>query len=110
MKSASTVWSPVRDLQSVHMADRRHARRVEAVAKRAMAAPAASFPQMMRDDGELEGAYRFFSNPNVSPDSILGAHHAATGRRVRASESPTVVVHDTTDCHFGGEGPREGVG
>lgn len=110
MKSASIVWNPVRDLQSVRMADRRHARRVEAVAKRAMAAPAASFPQMMRDDGELEGAYRFFSNPNVSPDSILGAHYAATGRRVRASESPTVVVHDTTDCHFGGEGPREGVG
>jgi hypothetical protein len=64
----------------------------------------------MRDDGELEGAYRLFSNADVSPDSILQAHYSAAARRVRASESPTIVVHDTTDCRFGGEGAREGIG
>ena len=92
------------------MADRRHARRVVAVAKRAMAAPAASFPRMMRDDSELEGAYRLFSNRDVSPDSILNAHYRATAGRVQTTDVPTIVVHDTSDCCFGGESEREGIG
>ena len=92
------------------MADRRHARRVVAVATRAMAAPAASFPRMMRDDGELEGAYRLFSNRDVSPDSILDAHYRATAGRVQATDVLTIVVHDTSDCCFGGESERDGIG
>jgi hypothetical protein len=92
------------------MADKRHARRVVAIAKRALAAPRASFPRMMRDDSELEGAYRLFSNPDVSPRSILDAHYAATAKRALASQAPTIVVHDTTDCCFGGEAARDGVG
>ena len=108
--STRTAWSPVRDLQGVRMIDRRHARRVVTIAKRAMAAPRASFPRMMRDDGELEGAYRLFSNPDVSPRSILDAHFEATAKRTLESGAPIVVVHDTTDCCFGGEAARTGIG
>jgi len=108
--STRVAWSPVRDLQGVRMVDKRHARRVVAVAKRAMAAPRASFPRMMRDDGELEGAYRLFSNPDVSPRSILDAHFEATAKRTLESGAPIVVVHDTTDCCFGGEAERAGIG
>jgi hypothetical protein len=110
MKNAPAAWNPVRDFESARMVDRRHVRRVVTVAKRALAAPRASFPKMMHDDGELEGAYRLFSNPDVSPSSILDAHHRATAARVRASDQPTIVVHDSSDCCFGGESERDGVG
>jgi hypothetical protein len=104
------MWSPVRDLSRVVMKDRRHARRVSMIAKRAMETPRVSFPQMMREESELEGAYRFFSNPKVSPNAILGAHYLATAERVRASTMTTVVAHDTSDLCFGGSSERDGVG
>lgn len=108
--SARAAWSPVDDLRYLNMADKRHARRVVAVARRALAAPRASFPRMMRNDSELEGAYRLLSNPNVSPGSILEAHYAATAERALASPAPTIIVQDSSDCCFGGEAERDGVG
>jgi len=75
-----------------------------------MAAPRASFPRMMRDDSEFEAAYRLFRNPDVSPDAVLSAHYMASAERVQACAAPVIVVHDTTECSFGGEAGREGVG
>jgi hypothetical protein len=108
--SARAAWDPVDDFRNVRMVDKRHARRVVAVAERALAAPQASFPRMMRDDGELEGAYRLFSNPNVSPQAILDAHFDATAERALSSDAPIVVAHDSSDCCFGGEVGRDGIG
>ena len=110
MRTPSAAWNPIDDLKRVRLADRRHDRRVVAVARRAMAAPGASFPRMMHDDSELEATYRLLSNPDVSPESILDAHYRATSSRARASGQPTVVVHDTTECCFRGDSEREGVG
>lgn len=110
MKLPSAAWNPVDDFKQVRLVDRRHDRRVVAVARRAVAAPGASFPRMMHDDGELEATYRLLSNPNVSPQSIFDAHYRATARRARASGQPIVIVHDTTDCCFRGDSEREGIG
>lgn len=104
------IWDPVRDLERVRTVDRRHAQRVALVARRAVVAPRVSFPRMMEDDAELEGAYRLFSNPRVSPRAIFEAHFTATAERVRASDAPVIVVHDTTACSFGGEASRQGIG
>jgi hypothetical protein len=103
-------WSAVDDFAGARLADRRHHRRLTTIARRAMAAPRSSFPRMMRDDGELEGAYRLFSNRAVSPTTILDAHYEATAARVQASEGPAIVIHDTTECTFGGETDRDGIG
>lgn len=104
------AWSPVEDLRGAAMADERHARRVESVARRAMAAPGASFPKMMHSDAELEGAYRLFGNPSVRPEMLLDAHFRATAERCRRSDLPVVVAQDTSECSFGGEAERDGVG
>ena len=70
--------------------------------------PSLSLPSLF-DSAGLEGAYRFFSNPKVEAEEILGPHFAAT--RARAAHAGTVlVVHDTTDFSFGAEGEREGLG
>jgi hypothetical protein len=104
------AWCPVEDLSGAAMADKRHARRVESVARRAMAAPGVSFPKMMHSDAELEGAYRLFGNPSVRPEMLLEAHFLASAERCRMSNGPVVIAHDTTDCCFGGEAERDGVG
>lgn len=104
------MWSPARDLAHAVMADRRHVQRALMITQRAMAAPRVSFPRMMHDESELEGAYRFFSNSKVSPSKILTAHHAATAERICVATKATIVAHDTSDLCFGGESERAGVG
>lgn len=110
MKQRAAVWDPVDDVAGGRMVDVRHGQRIALIARRARRAPQASFPRMMEDDAELEGAYRLFSNPRVSSAAIFAAHFDATSRRVRAASGPIVVAHDTTTCSFGGEGERDGVG
>jgi hypothetical protein len=67
-----------------------------------------SFPKAL-DDAELEGAYRFFGNENVTPDAILAPHFRQTARRASA-HAEVLVVHDTTQFEFGGDKKREGLG
>jgi hypothetical protein len=70
--------------------------------------PSASLPQVCTS-AELEGAYRFLSNPLVTPDRILAPHMQAT--KERASAEPRVlVVHDSTTFSFRIDGERRGLG
>jgi hypothetical protein len=61
------------------------------------------------DDGQLEGAYRFFNNRAVTPKGILQPHVAATVARM-AAEPVALVVHDTSTMSFDPEGSRRGLG
>jgi hypothetical protein len=70
--------------------------------------PSASLPRAL-DSAGLEAAYRFFSNPRVTPDSILAAHVGAT--RMRCAEtSEFLVLHDSTDFSYRFDGERKGLG
>ena len=88
--------------------DARLTSRLGKVAEAVAASPGASFPQLARTDGELEGVYRFLNNDRVSATAILAPHIAAT--RERAGADDVLVVHDTTEFTFGGWTPREGLG
>ena len=70
--------------------------------------PARSFPKAFTS-AQLEGAYRFFGNPFVTPDSILASHCEETAR-ASAEESSVLVVHDSSTFAFDPEGAREGLG
>ena len=70
--------------------------------------PGRSFPKAL-SSAQLEGAYRFFSNPVVSPDSILRGHFKATRARCLA-ENITLVVHDSSKFAFRPDGQRDGLG
>lgn len=70
-------------------------------------APAKSFPSLLPTSAELEGAYRFFQNDDVSPQALLEPHLQASLARVRAA-GEVRIVHDTTGMSFGGK--REGLG
>jgi hypothetical protein len=78
------------------------------LAERLAERPSESFPKAL-DDAELEGAYRFFGNEDVTPDAILAPHFRQSARR--AGETPRIiVVHDTTAFEFGGQTKRDGLG
>jgi hypothetical protein len=83
-------------------------RRLGLLTDRLAERPGESFPKAL-DDAELEGAYRFFGNGQVTPEAILAPHFRQTARR--AAELPRIVVaHDTTQFEFGGQTKRQGLG
>jgi hypothetical protein len=89
-------------------ADERNNRRLRAIVRSVGRDPSASLPKVC-SSAELEGAYRFMSNPLVRPEEILGPHIDAT--RLRAAEEARVlVVHDTTAFSFKPDGQRVGLG
>jgi len=91
-----------RELESARLSDRRQAERLRRTSEKMAARPDKGLPQIIRNASQLEGAYRFFSNPRVEWEMLLEAHAEQT--RERASRASRVVVaHDTTEFAFGGE-------
>jgi hypothetical protein len=96
------------ELAGAELGDRRLSKRLCSLADQMAARPGASFPKAL-DDAELEAAYRFFGNEEVTPEAILTPHYRQTARRaVKAAR--IIVVHDTTAFEFGGQSKRRGLG
>lgn len=70
--------------------------------------PDAAFPKACADDAEIEGLYRFLRNPRVSWEALIEPHFHATQARCAALPE-VLVLHDTTDMVFAGEGVRTGL-
>jgi len=88
--------------------DARLSRRLGKIVEAVQVAPDQSFPALF-DDGQLEGAYRFFNNEAVTPEAILQPHVAATVARM-AAVPVALVVHDTSTMSFAPDGARRGLG
>jgi len=88
--------------------DPRRERRLIKFAERMAEKPSASFPSAL-NVAELEGAYRFFSNPRIQPDKILAPHVERTRMRM-GDDAVTLAVHDTSTLSFREEGKRSGFG
>jgi hypothetical protein len=71
--------------------------------------PDVSFPEMVSGGSDLEALYRFFRNPRVTSEAVLQPHIDATVERV-AQVRTALAIHDTTECRFPGESPRQGLG
>ncbi len=75
--------------------------------------PEASLPQAMKDSAGLEGAYRFFNNPQVDSEALLTPHvQCSWNRAVGASDAGlwVLAIQDTTEMRFGGAKERSGLG
>src|SRR4051812_39406912 len=76
--------------------------RLKRIIEKLAARPDKGLPQIVGDESQLEGAYRFFQNENVKPEVLLAAHAEET--KLRAAQATGVVIaHDTTAFVFGGE-------
>src|SRR5512136_2360586 len=96
------------ELADADLGDVRLSRRLRTLGDQLAARPGESFPKAL-DDAELEAAYRFFGNEDVTPEAILAPHLRQSARRAREHER-VLVVHDTTQFEFGGQKKREGLG
>jgi len=88
------------------LGDPRRVARAQQVTARLAAAPDASLPEAMVTDAELEGAYRLFSNDQVTFEQLFDAHAWSTAERARGS-GQVLAIHDTTTCAFRHADPRE---
>ena len=97
------------DMNLAGLPDRRLRDRLAAMTNRLEVDPSQSFPDAFTSAAELEGAYRFFSNPVVTPDRILSSHFERT-RACAAAEPTVLVVHDSSTFAFDPDGARVGLG
>lgn len=96
------------ELANAELGDARLSKRLCLLADQLSARPGASFPKAL-DDAELEAAYRFFGNADVTAEAILAPHFRQSARRATGT-SRIIVAHDTTAFEFGGQTKREGLG
>src|SRR5262245_23239653 len=107
----SWVQTPIADeFDGAQLGDVRRTRRLQRIEECGVRAPDVGFPQMVADDSELEGVYRFFGCEEIEAEDVLEPHIEATFRRMRQVRGPILIVHDTTDLQFGGLRGREGLG
>lgn len=96
------------ELADADLGDARLSKRLGLLTARLAQRPAESFPKVL-SDAELEGAYRFFGNEQVTAEAILAPHFRQSARR--AAALPRIIVpHDTTQFEFPGKAKREGLG
>ncbi len=89
-----------RELAGSHLGHKARHKRLLRIGQAMWKAASASFPQQFaKDEAGLKGAYRFFANPEVTPEGILEGHLAATRERCRA-RGKVLSIQDTTDLIF----------
>jgi len=89
------------------LGDVRLNRRLEAMLGALGERPRKSLPTAFQDWSNTKAAYRFFSNGNVSEDKILEGHFAASALRIRATDSPILILQDTTEFSFKRSDPEK---
>ena len=84
-------------MSGAEFGDVRLSRRLGKIVETVQRAPDQSFPSLF-DDGQLEGAYRFFNNEAVTPDAILAPHASATVARM-ADDKKVALLLDKASGH-----------
>ena len=88
--------SLVDEVRGAGLGDARLDRRLEKVIQELGEHPNLSIPAATDGRAEMEGAYRFFDNPKVSPDKILRPHIKATKERISQCDL-ALFVQDSSE-------------
>jgi hypothetical protein len=88
------------ELAKCEFHDERHGRRLGKILEQFSDHIGASIPCASQDWANSKAAYRFFSNPRVSEEQILGGHFQATRERIAACGALILMLHDTTEFTF----------
>lgn len=108
MEEALNLDLLVAEFELVDFADARLKKRLDTIVRGIGRAPTRSLPKVF-ESAELEGAYRFFSNPVVTMQTILAPHLLATKQRVHASPQRVRILHDQTEFCYRRGGARRGL-
>lgn len=94
------------ELETIDLGDKRLNVRAKSLISTLAADPKCSINAACGGWDETQAAYRFFDNPNVTPEKILRAHADATRRRIQL-EDVVLVVQDTTELDFTKHAPQD---
>lgn len=97
--SASDAWIET-ELANSDFQDARHGKRLRKLLAQLAGQVGGSIPWVGQDWANTKAAYRFFSNPRVSEEQILGGHFQATRERIAAFDTLILMLHDTTEFTF----------
>lgn len=95
------------EMGGAKLGDKRRSARLRSIVGKFEKQPSNSIPVALETTSAREGAYRFFSNSNVTMEAILEPHQDGTSERAKSAEQ-VLVLHDTTYFSFSGD--REGMG
>lgn len=84
------------EVASAELGDTRLNKRLSLILERSLTHPNLSIPAAMHGRAEMEAAYRFFANENVTPQRIHAPHYAMTKLRI-AQQPVGLLVQDTTE-------------
>jgi hypothetical protein len=76
----TSAWA-VREFGGAKLGHGARTKRLVQLGAALMQSPASSIPKAIKDPAQAKAAYRFISNPHVSPKGILSGHTAETARR-----------------------------
>lgn len=86
----------VGEFEELLLPDERLSKRVRRFVESAWQSPGETFPRMLQDASQIEGAYRLVNNARVTFTALQAAHAGKTVARAQGS-AEVVVVHDTTE-------------
>jgi len=93
------------ELVACPLPDQRLRQRLQQLLQQFSSGLGGSIPFACQDWANTKAAYRFLSNPKVSEEAILAGHFAATQSRFAATDTPVLVLHDTTEFTFARKNP-----
>ena len=95
------------ELVHLNLGDPRRSKRFEKILTRLVSNPSSSINDQCYDWADIKGAYRFFSNKNITESAIAEATVHATRQRCLQNET-VLCIQDTTNLAF--DSSSEGLG
>lgn len=84
---------------AAELGDARRTARARRVGVAISKKPESSFPQIFKDEADLEAYYRLTRNPQIHWRALMAPHSSRTVERAAVADE-VLVVHDTTDVAF----------
>jgi len=97
------------EFNGVTWSDARLSHRLKKIATDLCRQPQASIPEACGEWSRTKGAYRFFDNDKVTPETILSGHQKATLERMK-DEDVVLTVQDTTSLNYACQEEGSGLG
>jgi hypothetical protein len=94
---------------SLELGDKRLSARMKLILERLTQSPSCSIKSAFKGWKEVNAAYRFFNNPQVTADAILAPHREGTLGRVQP-HAQVLVLQDTTELDYSTQKSIEGIG
>src|ERR1700731_4770450 len=95
-----------REIASCRFDDVRHGKRLGVLLEQLSERIGGRIPFACQDWAATKAAYRFLSNARVDEEKILAGHFLCTRERFAATDSPVLVLHDTTEFSYHRDDPE----